>query len=239
MDKMKNASKRPNEMGKSKKHTEEPSEAKENDSKFEHPKEESSSKSEVEESKLEMSKEDSPDVKSTTKNPSVPLESETKEEKIEAAQVKIEEKGENLHEAECKAEVSPPEEAKESKLLAHEIPEELKEEAKETSAEVHSDEAKVEESAKEIEFSIEYFTNFGEKLVVVGSTPELGAWDEKAGLALQWNEPNIWKGKTKIGNFPVEYKYLVTNENTCNWEDGQNRTLTADLESVRDCWQLA
>ena len=41
-----------------------------------------------------------------------------------------------------------------------------------------------EDFVKEIEFSIEYSTVFGEKIVVIGSTDELGNWEVSKGLEL-------------------------------------------------------
>ena len=104
---------------------------------------------------------------------------------------------------------------------------------------VRFDESKpdAEDAAKEVEFTIEYKTNFGEKIMVVGSSPELGAWSVKEAIELQWNEPNLWKGKARVSMFPLEFKYVFVSNDAVVWEGGVNRTITAETSKIVDTWQ--
>lgn len=43
-----------------------------------------------------------------------------------------------------------------------------------------------------LSFKLPYRTNFGQDVAIVGSTEELGSWDPRRGLGMQWSEGDIW-----------------------------------------------
>lgn len=76
------------------------------------------------------------------------------------------------------------------------------------------------------EFSVHYNTNFGEKIIVVGSTPELGNWEVSKGLALEWTEGNIWKNTIPVTDNSAEFKFVCVSEICSKWEEGANRKIS-------------
>ncbi len=74
--------------------------------------------------------------------------------------------------------------------------------------------------------SIQYQTNFGESIFILGSIPELGNWRQLV-CQMTWTEGHHWK---TVINLPYnicefEYKFVCYNENTkeIKWEDRSNR----------------
>lgn len=47
---------------------------------------------------------------------------------------------------------------------------------------------------------------FGDRLAVVGQTPELGAWRAADGLALAWSEGDVWCGQVVLPPGQHEFK---------------------------------
>lgn len=86
-------------------------------------------------------------------------------------------------------------------------------------------------------FSIHYNTNYGEKIVVVGSAAELGNWDVSKGLNLEWSEGNLWKASIPLNCDSIEYKYVCVAEDHARWEEGENRKISADKSGENDTWQ--
>ena len=80
---------------------------------------------------------------------------------------------------------------------------------------------------RKIIFQINYNTQYGEDIGLLGSIKELGSWHEDKCLRLEWNEGNIWKTTIninfdEINNF--EFKFiLIENGNIKEWENGSNR----------------
>lgn len=74
-------------------------------------------------------------------------------------------------------------------------------------------------------FEIQYNTQMGENISVIGSNNKLGNWDTKNPLNLNWNKGNIWSGKfdyNEIKDF--EYKFILQNNGYIKeWENGFNR----------------
>lgn len=100
---------------------------------------------------------------------------------------------------------------------------------------VHSD--KDSHKSHECEFSIHYETQFGEKIVLVGDSEELGEWDIFKGIPLNWNPNHVWSAKIQISRTPVEYKYVCVSNETSIWEKGINHRYTGDVQKVQDSWQ--
>jgi Starch binding domain len=90
---------------------------------------------------------------------------------------------------------------------------------------------------KEIQFSITYNTQFGERIFVVGSSPDLGDWDISKGLELHWTENNVWTGTANLSDSPIEYKYVCISEYCNKWEGGVNRVLSSESLESSDVWQ--
>jgi len=45
-----------------------------------------------------------------------------------------------------------------------------------------------------VTFAVNYRTNFGQEVAMVGSTSLLGGWDANSkGVVLTWNEGHLWK----------------------------------------------
>ena len=87
------------------------------------------------------------------------------------------------------------------------------------------------------EFSISYQTAFGEKIVLVGSSSELGNWEPEKGFELKWEPNHVWKGVFSYDVLPFEYKYVLVGNEATLWEKGINRKISEYLPSVVDEWQ--
>ena len=87
------------------------------------------------------------------------------------------------------------------------------------------------------EFSISYQTAFGEKIVLVGSSSELGNWEPEKGIELKWEPNHVWKGVFSYDVLPFEYKYVLVGNEATLWEKGINRKISEYLPSVVDEWQ--
>ncbi|MGI4870379.1 MAG: 4-alpha-glucanotransferase [Janthinobacterium lividum] len=99
-----------------------------------------------------------------------------------------------------------------------------------------------------LHFSLPYRTTYGQRLVVCGSLPSLGAWNLPHALPLQYDEATTrWSAEIPLApeaaTLPVQYKYVLLLEGGgVVWEWGGNRTLAlparpaARLE-VRDFWR--
>ncbi|AOR23386.1 phospholipase D-like domain-containing protein [Clostridium taeniosporum] len=72
-------------------------------------------------------------------------------------------------------------------------------------------------------------TKSGDKVIVVGNTPELGEWNIEKGLEMSTSDDLFpdWfvKAGVKQGS-KIEYKYVILRANgSAEWENGQNRTI--------------
>jgi hypothetical protein len=78
-----------------------------------------------------------------------------------------------------------------------------------------------------IVFEMKYGTKMGEEIGLIGSIKELGLWDQKNMIRMNWNEGNKWRtiidtSFAKINTF--EYKFvLVEGGKIKEWEKGNNR----------------
>ncbi|KAI2635068.1 alpha-amylase [Xylaria nigripes] len=75
-------------------------------------------------------------------------------------------------------------------------------------------------------------TSVGQTIKIVGSVPELGAWDPSKGITLdasQYTDSNhLWQTTVKLTpGESVEYKYInVASDGTVTWESDPNRSFT-------------
>ena len=74
----------------------------------------------------------------------------------------------------------------------------------------------------------------GEKLVVVGSDPALGAWDPAKGLVLSSASYPVWRGAATIpAGTALEYKYAkLSASGGVVWESRSNRTATVPADGA-------
>ena len=79
---------------------------------------------------------------------------------------------------------------------------------------------------KKIKFIIQYNTNFGEELAILGSIPLLGFWKLEGKFKLKWNEGNIWTGEIDMNKDNMKYfefKFVIIEKNNIKlWENGNN-----------------
>lgn len=92
-------------------------------------------------------------------------------------------------------------------------------------------------SGFECEFFIRYKTLFGQSLILVGSSIELGEWDLCKGVKMTWKPGHLWTSKVSIKTLPAEYKYVCCFYEEFIWEKGQNRKVLKRVEEVFDYWQ--
>ena len=86
-------------------------------------------------------------------------------------------------------------------------------------------------------FSIKYETKFGERIIIVGSTLDLGTWDPFNGFKLNWEPSHIWSGVLKCTTVPFEYKYVCLSSSHAIWEKGKNREFDHFESEKSDNWQ--
>ena len=54
-------------------------------------------------------------------------------------------------------------------------------------------------------------TYYGQRVLLVGSSQELGAWKLDAGLPLRWSEEHKWSATVALpAGAAVEYKFVIT-----------------------------
>eukprot|EP00951_Prasinocladus_malaysianus_P026805 scaffold238838_cov38-Prasinocladus_malaysianus.AAC.1 len=68
---------------------------------------------------------------------------------------------------------------------------------------------------------------FGQSLKVVGSSVQLGSWDSRVSVPLQWQDNHIWVAETVLDAGKHNFKLIISNENGATiWEGGEaNRQL--------------
>ncbi len=97
----------------------------------------------------------------------------------------------------------------------------------------------------QIDFRIHYHTQWGQQLYIVGSIPELGAWDIEQAKPLQYTYDGHWRASLFLHDLPadVEYIYILKDENLgeTQQEWGSPRRLSLALQSPRvvleDTWR--
>ena len=75
-------------------------------------------------------------------------------------------------------------------------------------------------------FNVTAQTEWGDRVLVVGNLPELGAWDPSRAVEASVAAYPEWTARTPLpANTRVEFKYVVrTASGTVRWEPGGNRT---------------
>ena len=55
-------------------------------------------------------------------------------------------------------------------------------------------------------FSVPFRVSFGETVKLLGSSPELGMWDHKKAVDLQWSQGDRWHGTVELSEGEHEFK---------------------------------
>jgi hypothetical protein len=83
-----------------------------------------------------------------------------------------------------------------------------------------------------VAFSVDYHTQLGEVVCLVGSIPKLGSWDPTKAPKMTWNEGGVWSLEMAFrkSDTPLEYKYVVYNTHSqhCRWETTANRKFSLE-----------
>ena len=81
-------------------------------------------------------------------------------------------------------------------------------------------------------FSINYNSNYGEEVAILGSLSKLGFWQLSGALPLHWNNGNIWTGEINIDDEDwqkFEFKFIVVERGKIKkWENGENNVIDFD-----------
>ena len=90
--------------------------------------------------------------------------------------------------------------------------------------------------AAKVKFQVQYRTEVGETLKVVGSSAELGAWDVASAPALKWqSDDGIWSCDLSLPCGQIyEYKYVICNDNgvALQWQQGNNALLAVGIRDA-------
>jgi phosphatidylserine/phosphatidylglycerophosphate/cardiolipin synthase-like enzyme len=87
-----------------------------------------------------------------------------------------------------------------------------------------------------VTFEVDYaHTGWGDKVVLVGDTPELGAWDPKKGLVLSGASWPRWRGTVSLpAGLRVAYKVVVLRKGGgVDWQSGGNRRLRVPTDVTK------
>lgn len=90
-----------------------------------------------------------------------------------------------------------------------------------------------------INFNIKYKTQWGQRLFVCGSTPELGEWDEAKALEMTFANADDWHASIEISKSKhkqLAYKYFTKYDHApaAEWEWGSNRVLPIEKDGITE-----
>jgi hypothetical protein len=103
-------------------------------------------------------------------------------------------------------------------------------------------------SKVQVTFNHQVQTSVGETIRLVGSSPELGAWDTSKGVALSASQYTsakpLWTGSVQLPvGTQVQYKFIrVSSSGSVTWESDPNRSYTVPTEcgktfTVESTWK--
>ncbi|GIL59714.1 hypothetical protein Vafri_14445 [Volvox africanus] len=96
-------------------------------------------------------------------------------------------------------------------------------------------------SSTTVNFKVHRHVEFGQSLLLVGSAPELGSWDAKQALELNWGEGDNWSTSATLPvGSSIEYKYIIRRRDALDWCPGQNKAFalpSAASVEVTDSWE--
>jgi len=111
-------------------------------------------------------------------------------------------------------------------------------------AEERAAEEEYAETTTVLDFTINHHVPYEHSVWIVGSVRELGDWDPKKGIPLEWSEGDIWRTSISMKRHEVsklEYKYLSKFADTVIWESGKNHNILPSPAArivVRDQWEF-
>ena len=91
---------------------------------------------------------------------------------------------------------------------------------------------KITYNIKRINFEINYISQFGEEVGIIGSIFPLGNWEHNRVIRLKWNNGHIWKGGIYVNNDikNFEFKFVILQGNKIEkWEPGENNIFNYDI----------
>jgi Starch binding domain len=89
---------------------------------------------------------------------------------------------------------------------------------------------------------VPYRANYGQSLSIVGSTPDLGAWDISTRVPMEWSDGDVWRAKVVADDGDLEYKYVVVEADgqVSRWKPGGNFKVVLEGFSgtvhIEDTW---
>jgi hypothetical protein len=94
-----------------------------------------------------------------------------------------------------------------------------------------------------VRFWLQFRVEYGQSVVVVGGSPDLGNWVLADGVPLTWSEGDMWNASVDLPAGTVtEYKYVVVGQggHAAAWQQGNNSVLALrqsdDVVEVYDNW---
>ena len=92
---------------------------------------------------------------------------------------------------------------------------------------------KISYNIKRINFEINYISQFGEEVGILGSIFPLGNWEHNKVIRLKWNNGHIWKGGIYVNNNTIknfEFKFVILQGNKIKkWEPGENNIFNYNI----------
>eukprot|EP00240_Pyramimonas_obovata_P014413 CAMPEP_0118950666 /NCGR_PEP_ID=MMETSP1169-20130426/51796_1 /TAXON_ID=36882 /ORGANISM="Pyramimonas obovata, Strain CCMP722" /LENGTH=194 /DNA_ID=CAMNT_0006897555 /DNA_START=134 /DNA_END=715 /DNA_ORIENTATION=+ len=79
----------------------------------------------------------------------------------------------------------------------------------------------------EVEFEVDYQTQFGDSVMLAGNSDELGGWDSSKAVQMTWSEGHKWTARVILPMWQtVEFKCMVRQNNGGEfWQPGDNKRL--------------
>lgn len=94
-----------------------------------------------------------------------------------------------------------------------------------------------------VRFWMKIHVDYGQRVCLVGSVPELGSWVLADSVAMEWSEGDMWNAVVELpAGGVLEYKYVVVGQggHAVSWQSGNNSVLAVALEDeeleVHDNW---
>ena len=95
-----------------------------------------------------------------------------------------------------------------------------------------------------VSLQLPYRCSFGQTMCVIGARDDLGAWNVKQAVPMEWTEGDVWVVELQLPKAAaeVEYKYVVRSERSkeaVRWKEGGNFQLRLPAQGklrVRDSW---
>jgi hypothetical protein len=94
-----------------------------------------------------------------------------------------------------------------------------------------------------VRFWLQFRVEYGQSVVVVGGSPDLGSWVLADGVPLTWSDGDMWNASVDLPAGTVtEYKYVVVGQggHAAAWQQGNNSVLALrqsdDIVEVYDNW---